>query len=206
MTYSAILFDIDNTLIDSATIATKAIQRITKEYGFNVSFKEIRDLIGVPTEQIFKNVGVEPSNDMLSEFKTELTQHKSELNFFDGMSQVFNKLINSDVKVGIVTSRTREEVHSDLSSFNEIVNRDILVTSDDTTESKPSGEPLLFALHKFGLNKDRTLYVGDTLFDLKSAQNAGIDFANASWGSLETVDFSSAEHILDHPSDLLRLG
>jgi len=203
--YSTVLFDIDNTLVDSATIATAALQNVMKRHGFDKSFDEIRRLIGVPTEQILKEIGIDYSTDMLDEFKVELQRHKDELKLFSGISDVLMELQEKKLKIGVVTSRTCGEVQSDLSNFEEISNCKILVTSDDTKNPKPSGEPLVFALHKYDLIKSRTLYVGDTLFDLESAKNAGIDFANASWGSLKSVDFGDADYILKYPIELLKV-
>ena len=64
---------------------------------------------------------------------------------------------------------------------------------EDTSEGKPSPEPLIRAAEKVGIgDMSRILYVGDAMPDLLSAQAAGADFAFAGWSSMDK------EEILSH--------
>ncbi|MDD6596393.1 MAG: HAD hydrolase-like protein [Catenibacterium mitsuokai] len=56
-----------------------------------------------------------------------------------------------------------------------------------------------------GLNKEDVIYIGDAYSDLLASRNAGIDFAFAKWGSVESKDMSDSDYILEKVEDLLRL-
>lgn len=56
-----------------------------------------------------------------------------------------------------------------------------------------------------GLNKEDVIYIGDAYSDLLASRNAGIDFAYAKWGSVESKDMSDSDYILEKVEDLLRL-
>ena len=49
-----------------------------------------------------------------------------------------------------------------------------------------------------------TLYIGDSLVDLETAQNAQVPFIACSWGfvSREALMNANATHIIDYPAEL----
>ena len=205
MTYKNILFDVDNTLIDSATIAANVLHEITAEYGYDVSAKTVRGLVGMPTDKILEHLKLDHVAEITAAFTKAIGQHKDELQFFDGIPAMLQKLRDAGATVGIVTSRTAAEVRSDLGAFPEITSSSIIVTADKTTEHKPSGAPLRYAMAEHKLAPADTIYVGDAIYDLKAALDAKIDFATATWGALPTTDFSKATYQPQHPSELLAL-
>jgi len=205
MTYKTLLFDVDNTLIDSAMIASNVLHKITANYGFDVPAATVRSLVGIPTDKILQRLNLNHVQEITADFTQAIGQHKDELQFFDGIRETWNQLKATGVQIGIVTSRTAAEVTSDLGNFPEITSAPIIVTADQTTEHKPSGAPLEYAIQQHHLVKAETMYVGDTIYDLQSALSAGIDFASASWGALPTTDFSKATYQPQEPGDLLKL-
>ena len=50
---------------------------------------------------------------------------------------------------------------------------------------KPHQEGVLRAIEYFGGDKEHTLYVGDNVMDLLTANNAGVDCCLISWGPRE---------------------
>lgn len=56
-----------------------------------------------------------------------------------------------------------------------------------------------------GLNKEDVIYIGDAYSDLLASRNAGIDFAFAKGGSVESKDMSDSDYILEKVEDLLRI-
>ncbi|WP_318764736.1 HAD family hydrolase [Lactiplantibacillus carotarum] len=205
MTYKTVLFDVDNTLIDSATIAANVLHEITAQYGYDVSAATVRGLVGIPTDKILQHLNLGHVAEITKEFTTAIGTHKDELTFFTGIQSLLSELHQAGFATGIVTSRTSAEVDSDLGAFPEITSSDIIVTADKTTEHKPSGAPLEYAVTAHHLVKADTIYVGDTIYDMQAAQNANMDFASATWGALPTTDFSAATFQPQQPSDLLAI-
>lgn len=205
MTYKTILFDVDNTLIDSAAIAATVFHEVAAKYGFDVPAKTVRGLVGIPTDKIIQQLKLGHATEINTDFTREIGTHKDELRLFDGIHETWAKLRALGLEIGVVTSRTAAEVQSDLGNFPEITSLPIIVTADKTTEHKPSGAPLEYAIKQHGLAKAETMYVGDTVYDMQSALNAGIDFASATWGALPTTDFSKATYQPEEPTDLLEI-
>ncbi len=205
MTYKNVLFDVDNTLIDSASIASTVLHSITTEYGYDVPTSTLRGLVGIPTDKILKRLNLDHVEEITRKFTTAIGAHKDELTFFTGIQPLLSKLENAGLNTGIVTSRTAAEVDSDLGAFPEITSSNIIVTADKTTEHKPNGAPLEYAINQYHLVKAETIYVGDTIYDMQAAQDAQMDFASATWGALPTTDFSTATLQPKTPNDLLSM-
>ena len=58
-----------------------------------------------------------------------------------------------------------------------------IICADDTREHKPNAAPLLKYVELSKTEHRKVLYIGDSKYDSISAENAGIDFALAVWGS-----------------------
>lgn len=61
-------------------------------------------------------------------------------------------------------------------------------------------------LHECGMEADSALVVGDTLFDLEMAANAGVGAIGVSWGAhpVERLEAGRPLGILDHFAELDR--
>lgn len=76
-----------------------------------------------------------------------------------------------------------------------------IVCADDTQEHKPNAAPLLKYVQLSEIDYGEVLYIGDSEYDSKCAENAGIDFALAVWGSHGRR--IKADYFLERPADLL---
>lgn len=66
---------------------------------------------------------------------------------------------------------------------------------DDVKIEKPNPEGLLWAVDNFQLEKDDILYVGDSLIDAKTAENAQINFAGVLTGTTGADEFKIHRNI-----------
>jgi pyrophosphatase PpaX len=61
----------------------------------------------------------------------------------------------------------------------------VIVTADDTGEHKPNPAPVLKALELLGAEPEEALMVGDSVFDIQCAHNAGVAAALVNWRAAE---------------------
>ena len=76
-----------------------------------------------------------------------------------------------------------------------------IICADDTQEHKPNAAPLLKYIQLSRAECGKILYIGDSEYDSKCAENAGIDFVLAVWGSHNR--HIRADYFLERPVDLL---
>ena len=102
--------------------------------------------------------------------------------------------------MGIVTSRTHEEL--DL-VFNTVPIRsyfDTIICSDDVESPKPAPDPLIKYMEITGVSRQDIVYIGDTQHDMNCACNAGIDHILAVWGTHNKG--VTADYLPETPSEL----
>jgi HAD superfamily hydrolase (TIGR01549 family) len=206
MAYQTILFDIDNTLINSANLIATTLQKGAAAEGVDVPLAEYRKRIGRPGDDILKEFGVKNWQKVLDGYMVEFAKNMHELSYFPGIEALIVNLRKLGIQTGVVTSKDRVQFDSETKYFPLIAEAEIVTTSDLTSEPKPSGEPLLYTLQANHLDREQTLYVGDSIFDMQAAANAQMDFAGASWGALAGGrEFDQAKYVLARPDDLLKL-
>ncbi len=88
-----------------------------------------------------------------------------------GMEEFLAFLKEKGIKTALVTNNSRKNVDFLLSKFRLSFD---LVLSREAGLWKPSGAPFLYVLENLGLKKEECCVVGDSHFDVKAAEGAGI--------------------------------
>ncbi|MFD1420680.1 HAD family hydrolase [Lactiplantibacillus songbeiensis] len=205
MAYKTVLFDIDNTLIDSAKVIAQVLQSVVSAKNKEIPLIEFRKRIGKPAGEILKDLGIDETAQIIDEYEKKLQKATRELKYFPGIEQLIRQLNRMNVQIGVVTSNNRKQFDSETEYLSLVSNIEMVTTSDLTKYPKPSGDPLIYTIKKYGLRRDYTLYIGDSIFDMRSAMEAGIDFAAAGWGAFDDTVFSGAEYVLRQPEELLQI-
>ena len=91
---------------------------------------------------------------------------------------------------------------------------DVILGEREGVERKPNPQIVFDILDRLRLTEHRpaapdraqTLYVGDSLVDKETAQNAGVPFVACSWGFVprKTLVQAGANRIIDRPEELLQ--
>ena len=103
---------------------------------------------------------------------------------FDGIYPTMCRMHEAGIRLGINTSRRDDELgdlhHYIREPFLELCS--VIVTCDKVSNPKPAPDSMLYYCEQTGLAPAQVLFVGDSEFDAGCAQNAGCDFALATWG------------------------
>ena len=86
------------------------------------------------------------------------------------------------MKIGLVTSNTRELTHKILNRIGMHEFFDVIVTCDDVKDQKPHAEPYLLAARILNVNPDECLVLEDTDVGIESAMNAGMRYQKITFG------------------------
>ncbi|MGQ9474272.1 MAG: HAD family hydrolase, partial [Candidatus Caldatribacteriaceae bacterium] len=111
------------------------------------------------------------------------------------------------IPMALVTAKILEEMAYDFDRF--VINHLFAVTkcADDVARPKPAPDSLLVASEKLAVAKEQVIFVGESIYDIQAAKNAGIRFAFAQWGALYPQEILSLnpDYILEKPPDLLKI-
>jgi phosphoglycolate phosphatase len=82
---------------------------------------------------------------------------------------------------------------------------DVILGEREGVERKPNPQIVYDITSRLSAFDSRLLYIGDSLVDRDTAQNAKVPFVACSWGFVPRKQLVDAgiEHIIDHPADLL---
>lgn len=218
----AILFDLDNTLIDFMTFkreTAKSAARAMVEQGLPAKEKEVSDKIfavyqekGIEYQKTFYEV-VTPYN--LEVGLAERIQQAGILAYLKRKFEVLKpypevkptleKLRKKGLKLGIVTDAPRNKAWQRLIMAGLEKEFDFVITYNDTMEYKPHPSPFKLALGKLKCEPKDVLFVGDHPGkDVKGAKALGMKAALAKYGQMfRSSDMADFE--IEKFGDLLNL-
>lgn len=204
MKYKQIVFDIDGTLLDTEYAVLHSLQDTVREIcKKEIPVSELVFALGITGMDALNILDIEEVSPALKLWDRNMAKYADTIKVFDGISELLEGLAGYHCEMGIVTSKTKEEFIHDFCGIGIGRYFKTVVCADDTREHKPNAAPLLKYLKQSGEERGKTLYVGDSRYDSECAENAGIDFALAVWGSHGRS--VRAEYYLETPADLLNI-
>ena len=200
-----VIFDVDGTILDTERAILKSLQQVLKEEGREYQTEDLRFALGIPGKETLRRLHVQDIERVHANWsKAELALLK-EVQLFKDIKEVLEVLLESPLRTGIVTSKTRQELMDGFKLFGISRYFESIICATDTDKHKPHPEPLLACLEELEAEKDEAIYIGDSIYDLQCAHNAGVMFALAFWGAKKIEGFESADFILKEPRDILDL-
>jgi len=217
----AIIFDLDNTLVDFMRMKKEAVKAGTAamlDAGLEMRFKEAYDAI----MSIYKSEGIEYQ----AVFDHFLTDHYGGINhkilaaavvayrrareatlvLYPHVTSTLTALIKHGIKLAVLTDAPSKQAWLRLCYLNLHQLFDTVITPEETGELKPSPKPFRLALKTLGVKESEALMVGDwPARDLVGAKNVGIRTVFARYGDHRGVDNSGADFVIDDISELLSI-
>ena len=109
---------------------------------------------------------------------------------FAGTEPMLHRLQQEGAMLAIATGKSRQGLNRVLAQTGL---EEVFVTSRtaDEASSKPSADMLQQIIAEQGINPEQVVMVGDSLLDMKMAQNANVDAVAMSWGAADKSALSS---------------
>lgn len=182
--YDAILYDFDGTLADTVPMIVQSFKEAFKEIlGIQKDEAEILSTIGLPLWVAFEAYDEDTQKKLYDAYqRVNERLLPTGVREFPGIHEGLRAVAELGVFQGVVTSKRKEPALFTMQQFDMDKYFDVFVFREDTTDHKPAPDPLFFAAKKLGItDMSRVLYVGDSIHDLKCANNAGADSAAVDW-------------------------
>jgi HAD superfamily hydrolase (TIGR01509 family) len=194
---TAVLFDVDGTLVDSNYLHVHAWRRAFHRLGRDVDSWRVHRAIGKGSGKLLatllgdedaERVGDE-AKDLHSRFYLETAEL---LRPFDRAPDLVRTLARRGVRVVLATSAGPDEldVLRKVLDVDDVV-QDI-VAGHDVEATKPDPEPVRVALGKAGTAPDDTLFVGDAVWDVRAATKAGVGTVSVLSGGVGAAELTEA--------------
>ncbi|GLY53500.1 HAD family phosphatase [Lentzea sp. NBRC 102530] len=177
MTLLATVFDLDDTLVDSAATWQRVIGAVAARHGYRWTAADWAAVQGTSTWAAY-----------LAQRCGDLTPERAGSECVDGMVDAIARgefgllpgaaeLIAQAAElgpVGLVSASPRRYVRAAASASGLRRHVEAIVTGDDVTRGKPAPDPYLLAARKLGLDPVHCLAVEDSASGIRSAHAAGM--------------------------------
>jgi HAD superfamily hydrolase (TIGR01662 family) len=179
--YLSLIFDFDGTIADTLS----AIVRLVNEHAKEINIKpldetDVDELRGMSNLDIIKKYKVPLLKVpyLVLRAQKELNHRIGEMSLFPGVKELVFDLKRRGIRLGILTSNSRENVQKFLKAH------DLDVFDFIHAEQNFFGKnwALLHLLKKFNLKKEEVIYVGDEVRDIEACQKVNIAVIAVSWG------------------------
>jgi phosphoglycolate phosphatase len=197
------VFDCDGTLVDSAHSIIACMQTACKNMGHPSPDKaDIRRTVGLSVEvaitKIFPDMEINQVLSVREEFH-RLFGKLRDLGgvhepLYPGVNETLSALNDAGWLLGVATGKSSKGLKLTLTNHN-LHHHFVTLQTADISIGKPDPDMLLKAIRDTGVEKKRTVMIGDTSFDMHMARNAGTLAIGVTWGYHNVEElFDSGAH------------
>lgn len=213
MNYSACIFDLDGTLLNTLEDLKNSVNYALSQKGYpERSVEEVRNFIGNGIMMLIKRAVPSGTNDedtqeTLGIFKEHYLLHMNDnTSPYDGIITVLEKLRSRGVRTGVVTNKAHDAAVGLVKAFfGDLI--EVTVGQKSGVPTKPDPAALNEVMTLLEINADNVLYLGDSDVDMFTAHNAGVHCAGVTWGfrDKELLMSADAEYVIDNPEEIIKI-
>ena len=193
--YALVVFDLDGTLVDSASDIAEAVNRTLVDWSLpRVEESVIRGWIGDGARALVGSAFAHAGKPIdLEEVMPGFMVHYADClllypTVYPGVIETLQSLRDAGVDVAVCTNKPERFVRPLLDALELGQYFECIVGGDTLSERKPSAVPLLHVVEHFGLRPAQCLMVGDSATDLQTAIAANVPMALVTYGYLRGMD------------------
>ena len=172
---TGVLFDIDGTLVDSAYLHALSFWQALEEQGRALPMARIHRLIGMGGDRITDELVGHDDPELRRRKKAFFEPLRPMLRRTPGAAELLRGVHERGAHVVLASSCNED----DLAVLRDVIEADDVILcatcSADADDSKPAPDIFQAALDQAGLEADRAIVVGDSVWDVIAAGRLGLE-------------------------------
>ncbi len=205
----AIIFDVDGTLFDTASLIYDAYDNSADIYGYERPTRaQVAAMMGRPIPEImdalFPGVDIPAMMATNTEF---VTKNASTVLAYQGLAELLEELKARGIKLGVLTSGGKK-IHNLLDHHNVADYFSSVVYADRVVKHKPDPEGFNLALLEMNAEAEHTVMVGDLPPDIqvgKAVSALATVGITHGFGTREMLEAEKADYVIDTLTDLIEV-
>ena len=196
-----VLFDLDGTLLDTASDIAQAVNLMCADYGLDpFPVAAVALMIGRGSPILVERVAAARGRTLTESEHAAMVgrffhhygeleeENRSVAEPYPGAADALRRLHDAGLKIAVVTNKYHRFASALLNRLNLSQWVDIIVGGDTCQRRKPDPQPLLFACQSLHFAASQALMVGDSINDVLAARAAGIPVICVPYGYNEGQD------------------
>lgn len=215
--YSAVVFDLDGTLADTAADIHAALVRALAAEGLPpIDVASVRLMIGggprLLVERALHRIGMPAREDLVARLAQSFHEAASRSGnpasrLFEGVESTLRQLHSAGVRVGVCSNKPDDLCHALARDLGIDPYIDEILGSSDALPMKPDPALLLSVIARLGVPASETLYIGDSETDVATARAAGVDVLLVRHGyTARKASQLGADAVIDSIAAIVRPG
>lgn len=208
-----IMFDMDGTLINTHGLISENMAATFESHGLPAPTPdEVRQIIGLSVALAVGKLARTDDTvlverlveDYRASYLRSIQQMTDREPLYPGAREALDRLrANPAMVLGVATGKGLSGVHRILASHG-LSSYFATLQTPDHNPSKPAPGMLLSAMAETGIGPNETIMVGDSVYDIELAVNAGCRAIGVTWGYHDAADLvrSGASVLVDTYDDL----
>ena len=215
MTYKAIIFDLDGTLLNTLEDLGNAVNRVLAKREFPTHpVDEYRSFIGDGVEKLINRALPEHNRNedtlraCLKAFREDY--HKNwnvNTRPYEGIPELLDVLNERELKVAVLSNKPNDTTNLCVTELLARWRFDVVLGHRDRAPHKPDPAGALEIAHRLNIPPEEFLYLGDSGVDMETAIAARMFPVGVLWGfrEAEELEKSGAQALISHPLEVLNL-
>lgn len=215
MPFSAVVFDMDGTLLDTIEDISFCLNSVLDQHGYPTHSLDIcRQMVGFGMRKLVRQALPEKAHDeaitepLLKEMQACYAEHWNERSRpYDGMDTLLNAIDRLSLKKAILSNKPDRFTRQCADELLAPWSFDIVMGFRETIPAKPDPQGALMIADQLGMPPASILYVGDSGVDMQTAVAAGMYPLGVTWGYRPAEDLiaTGARKLVSTPEEIIPL-
>lgn len=192
------IFDFDGTLFDSVDDVVICFNKALSMHNFDtLTYEEYIERLGGNIDEmvslILKDKNTPENIELIKNTYAKIygASTKEHTHPFSGINEVLVELQNKNIILAINSNRITKSIKYYVDKFFEDIDFIEIEGHNLDYPSKPSPIGVNKIIKKANVELSEVIYIGDSITDIKTAKNAGIDCVLVKWGYGKSDAFES---------------
>lgn len=213
--FSAVVFDMDGTLLDTLADISHSLNSVLEEEGYPThSLEECRVMVGFGMRELVRKALPESAHDdaitepLLKRMQARYAEHWNDSSRpYNGIAELLDAIDRLGLKKAILSNKpdrfTRQCAEELLAPWKF----DVIMGFREGIAPKPDPTGALMVADELGVQPASILYVGDSGVDMKTANAAGMYPLGVTWGyrPAEELLATGAAKLVSSPEAIIPL-
>ena len=207
---SAVLFDVDGTIVDSAPVVLCAFRRTLADFGLPIpEDQRLRTYVGPPLWYAFGDLGYSGKlrAQLVTRYRERYMDHYLDPEPFDGVPELLRDLHRAGIPMATATSKQAPMAIAQMENLGLSEAFDVIAgaTPDPGSTKKTVIHEAVARLGAKGADVSYPVIVGDSIWDVRGGHEAGIPVVGVGWGYATEDGLDDADAVCDSVNDLRAL-